>query len=238
MANQLDLEEQEQLDQIKHVWKQYGNLVTWILIAGLGTYAAWNGYQYWQRSQATQAAAMFDEVDRVARTGDIAKVERAFGDMKEKFGGTAYAQQSGLLVAKLYYETGKIDAAKAALGWVADKASDEGYQAIARLRLAAILAVAKQYPEALAQLNGTFPHEFLPLVADRKGDTLALQGKSAEAKAEYEKAYKGFDARTEYRRLVEIKLNAMGVNPSATAVAASVAGNVAVPAASAAEGAK
>ena len=238
MANQLDLEEQEQLDQIKHVWKQYGNLVTWILIVVLGAYAAWNGYQYWQRNQAAQAAAMFDEVERVARTGDIAKVERAFTDMKEKFGGTAYAQQSGLAVAKLYFEAGKVDAAKAALGWVADKAFDEGYQAIARLRLAGILAEAKQYPEALAQLNNTFPNEFLPLVADRKGDALALQGKTAEARAEYEKAYKGFDARTEYRRLVEIKLNAMGVNPSATVVAAPAAGSVAVPAASAAEGAK
>ena len=33
MANQLDLEEQEQLDQIKHFWKQYGNAITWVLIA-------------------------------------------------------------------------------------------------------------------------------------------------------------------------------------------------------------
>ena len=213
MANQLDLEEQEQLDQIKHIWKQYGNLVTWILIAGLGTYAAWNGYQYWQRSQATQAAAMFDEVDRVARTGDIAKVERAFGDMREKFGGTAYAQQSGLLVAKLYYETGKVDAAKAALGWVADKASDPGYRATARLRLAGLLADAKSYDEALRQLDGDLPSEFEPLVADRRGDIYSLQGKKAEAKAQYLKAWAGLDPASDYRKLVEVKLTALGVDP-------------------------
>jgi hypothetical protein len=29
MAKHLDLEEQEQLDQLKHFWKQYGNLITW-----------------------------------------------------------------------------------------------------------------------------------------------------------------------------------------------------------------
>ena len=81
MANQLDLEEQEQLDQLKHFWKQYGNLITWALIVALGAYAAWNGYQYWQRNQASQAAAMFDEVERVSKLGDISKVERAFGDM-------------------------------------------------------------------------------------------------------------------------------------------------------------
>ena len=238
MANQLDLEEQEQLDQLKHVWKQYGNLITWMLIAVMGAYAAWNGYQYWQRSQASQASAMFDEVERLSRLGDLSKVERAFNDMRDKFAGTAYAQQSGLMVAKLYYEAGKADAAKSALEWVATKAPDEAYQAIARLRLAAILAEAKSYPEAMTQLGGSFPADFLALVADRKGDILILQGKNGEAKAEYEKSYKAFDERTEYRRLVEIKLNALGVNPVAaaqsvtTAQSTPVESNVAAPAAS------
>ena len=179
MANQLDLEEQEQLDQIKHLWKRYGNLITWALIVVMGAFAGWNAYQYWQRSQAAQASAMFDEVERMARTGDISKVERAFNDMKDKYAGTAYAQQSGLLVAKVYYEAGKIDLAKATLAWVADKASDEGYQAIAKLRLAGALAESKSYADALAQLAGSFPPEFAPLVADRKGDIFALQGNAA-----------------------------------------------------------
>ncbi len=61
MANHLDLEEQEQLDQLKHFWKQYGNPITWLLIVVLGSVAGWNFYQYWQRSQASQAAIMFDE---------------------------------------------------------------------------------------------------------------------------------------------------------------------------------
>jgi predicted negative regulator of RcsB-dependent stress response len=213
MANQLDLEEQEQLDQLKHFWQQYGNLITWALIAVLGAYAGWNGYQYWQRNQAAQAAAMFDEVERMATLGDIARVERAFGDMKDKFAGTTYAQQSGLLVARIYHDAGKLDAAKAALAWVADKSSDEAYRAIARLRLAAILAESKAYPEALAQLTEAFPAQFMPLVADRKGDILTLQGKPKEARAEYEKAYAGLDERTDYRRLVEVKLNALGVDP-------------------------
>ena len=221
MANQLDLEEQEQLDQLKHLWKQYGNLITWALIVALGAYAAWNGYQYWQRNQASQAASMFDEVERVSKLGDIPKLERAFGDMKERYASTAYAQQSGLLVAKLYYEAGKVDAAKAALEWVATKAADDGYRAIAKLRLAGLLSEAKAFPDALRQLDGAFPTEFLPLVADRKGDVYALQGKTAAAKTEYEKAYKAFDERTEYRRLVELKLNALGVDPRVPPVAGS-----------------
>jgi predicted negative regulator of RcsB-dependent stress response len=224
MANQLDLEEQEQLDQIKHVWKQYGNAITWVLIAVLGAYASWNFYQYWQRSQATQGSAMYDEVERVVKTGDLAKIERAFSDMKEKFGSTAYGQQAGLLVAKQFFDTGKLDQAKAALTWVAEKSSDSGYQAVARLRLAGVLADSKAYPEAMAQLGAPFPAQFEALVADRKGDILMLEGKKELARAEYDKAYRAFEPRTEYRRLVEVKLNALGVDPEPPLAAAAAKG--------------
>ena len=58
MASHLDLEEQEQLDQVKAFWQQYGNLVTWLLVIALGAYAAWNGWNWYQRDQATKAGAL------------------------------------------------------------------------------------------------------------------------------------------------------------------------------------
>jgi predicted negative regulator of RcsB-dependent stress response len=214
MANHLDLEEQEQLDQLKHFWRQYGNLITWVLILVLGAFASWNFYQYWQRSQATQAAAMFDEVERVVTLGDPARIDRVFADMKDRFASTTYAQQAGLLVAKQYYSAGNVDGAKAALRWVGDKSTDPGYQAIATLRLAGILTESKAFDDALKLLNGTFPANFEALVADRKGDIFLLQGKRADAVIEYEKAFKSFAERTEYRRLVEVKLNSLGFDPN------------------------
>ena len=223
MAKQLDLEEQEQLAEIKHFWNEYGNLITWVMILVFGSIAAWNGWQYWQRTQAAQASAMYDEVERAAQAGDTERVERAFSDMKDKFGGTTYAQQAGLLTAAVMEDKGKIDAAKAALGWVADKASDEGYQAVARLRLASVLVQAKAYDEALKQLAADFPKEFAPLAADRRGDIYNLQGKKAQAIAEYEKAYKGLDDRVDYRRLVEVKLSSLGVDPKQLGGPAAVA---------------
>lgn len=212
MARHLDLEEQEQLDQLKHFWKQWGNPITWFLIAVLGSFAAWNGWHYWQRHQAVQAAALYEEVDRAVATGDTARVEQAFKDIKDKFGGTTYAQQAGLTAAKVLADKGQADGAKAALQWVADKASDAGYQSIARLRLAALQVEAKAYDDALKQLSAEFPAEFRALAADRRGDVYNLQGKKNEAKAEYTKAWQGLAAEAEYRTLVEVKLTALGVD--------------------------
>jgi predicted negative regulator of RcsB-dependent stress response len=214
MANELDLEEQEQLDQIKHFWKQYGNAITWVLIVVLGAFAGWNFYQYWQKDKASQAALLFDELEKTVQSADAGRIDRVFADMKDRFASTAYAQQAGLLVAKQYVTLGQFEPAKAALTWVADKSSDAGYQAIAKLRLSAILIEGKKFDETLSQLNGTFPVGFEALVADRKGDVYVLKGDKTQAVAEYEKAYRLLDARSDYRRLVEVKLNAQGVDVS------------------------
>ena len=221
MAKQLDLEEQEQLDELKHFWKQYGNLISSALIVVFGSIAAWNGWQYWQRTQSAQAATLYDEVDRAAQSGDVARLERTLADMKDRFGRTTYAQQAGLLAARVFYEKGNADAAKAALGWVAEQSGDSGYQAIARLRLAAVQLDAKAYDAALKQLDGSFPAEFSALAADRKGDVYAAQGKKAEAITEYSRAFKALEDRSEYRRLVEVKLNALGADPTGAAPAPS-----------------
>jgi predicted negative regulator of RcsB-dependent stress response len=219
----LDLQEQEQLDQLKGFWKQYGNLISSALIVVFGSIAAYNGYHYWQRSQAAQASTMYDQVELAALSGDAVKVERAFSDMKDKFGGTVYAGQAGLLAAKQLLEKGNTDSAKAALTWVAENGADDSYKAVAKLRLSALLVEAKSYDLAWKQLDGSFPKDFAALVADRRGDILMAQGKKPEAKTEYEKAYKAFDERTEYRRLVEVKLNSLGVDPTPAKVAVAAA---------------
>lgn len=210
MAKHLDLEEQEQLAELKHFWKTYGDLITWVLIAVLGAYAAWNGFQYWQRTQAAKAAALYDELGRAAVEGDVDRLQRALGDMQSGYGSTAYARDAALLSARILFDKGKIDAAKSALVWVADQDSDEGLAATARLRLAAVLAEQKAFDEALKQLDRSFPAPYQAMAADRKGDILVLKGAPDAAVAEYRKAYGSMDPAEGYRRVIEIKLASLG----------------------------
>jgi predicted negative regulator of RcsB-dependent stress response len=218
MAKALDLEEQEQLDQIKHFWKKYGNLISWVLIVVLGGYAAWNGYQYWQRDQAAKAAVLFDEVERAVTAGDVVRVERSFADMKDKFGGTHYAHQAALLAAKALQAKDKAEAARAALKWVAEVAPDPAYRDIARLRLSALLLDAGSNDEALAQLTAPFTPAMAGLSADLRGDVLHAKGQKTEAVASYQTAWQQLVDSPDYRRLVEAKLNAMGVDPQTASI--------------------
>lgn len=216
MAQHLDLEEQEQLDRIKHFWNAWGTLISSVVIVVFGGMAAWNGYQYWQGRQAMQAAALNEAIEVAVLAKDNARIEQAFADLKSNYGGTTQAGLGGLQAAKALVDAGKLDAAKGILAWVAGNASDEGHKALARLRLSSVLVQEKAYDEALKELAASMPPEFDAVVADRKGDILVQQDKKAEAIAEYTKAYKRFDEGLEFRRLVEAKLNALGVDPAAT----------------------
>ncbi len=224
MASSLDLQEQEQLDTLKAFWKQYGNLITWVLIIGLAGLAGWNGWQQWQRSQATSAGAMFDELDRAVQAADADRVAKVFGDLKAQYPRTVFAQQAGLFAARALYDKSKVDEAVEALKWVADNATEDEYKAIAHLRLAAIQAERKQYDEALKSVALVTQPTFAALADDRRGDILLAQGKPDEARVAFEAAWQAMPETLEYRQLVEAKLNTLGVQPKAKVVPGAASG--------------
>jgi predicted negative regulator of RcsB-dependent stress response len=213
----LDLEEQEQLDQLKHFWAKYGNLITWVLIVVAGAMAAWNGWQYWQRTQAAKAAALYDEIERAAQGQDTSRLEDALSRMQDGYGSTVQACQAALLAARALYEAGKTEAARAALGWVARDGADAAYRALARLRLSALELEDGRPDAALSALEGEVPPSFVGLFDDRRGDILLVQGKDEEARRHFEVAWRALSADNPYRQLVEVKLASLGVPPASLA---------------------
>ena len=223
MATNLDLQEQEQLDELKAFWKQYGNLITWTLTVILAGFAAFNGWNWWQGKQAIGASAMFDELERAAQAGDAERATRVFADMKERFARTTYTQQGALLAARVQADKGQADAAQGSLAWLADQGRDEAYKAVAHLRLAGLLLDKKAYDDALKQLDAVTLAEFAALVQDRRGDVLLAQGKRAEAVTAWTTAWTSMDEKLDQRRVIEAKLNALGVAPKAEAAASGAA---------------
>lgn len=211
MAAHLDLEEQEQLEQLKAFWKRWGNPITWLLTLALVAYAGWTGWNYWQRTEAAKAAAMFGELQRAAQAADLGKSVAVFGNLKQDYAGTGYAAQAALVTARLQLDKEKADDARATLTWAAANAKGDAYRDLARLRLAALQMDAKQLDEAGKTLDAVKSADFAALVADRRGDLALLQNKPDVAKTEFKKAYDGLDKQLDYRRLLEVKLASLGV---------------------------
>jgi predicted negative regulator of RcsB-dependent stress response len=227
MATQLDLREQEQIDDLKAFWTQWGGLITWGLTIVLAGFAAYNGWQYWQRAQGEKASGMYDELDRAAKAADLERTVRMFSDLKERHPKALVTAQGALMAAKVQADKGKNDEALTTLQWAADNASDPTLRVVARLRAAALLVDKKQLDQAMAQLDAAAKSdapEFSALIADRRGDVLQAQGKKPEAIAAFQEAFKAMSDKQEYRRLIEGKLTALGAAPAAAAASAAASG--------------
>lgn len=216
MATQhLDLDEQEQLDALKHFWKKYGAWITVAITVLALAYAGWTAWNWYQTNLEQKSAIRFDEMSRAVNAGDIAKTDRVFADMKEQFGATSYTAQAALLAARMNYEKGNVDATKAALQWLVDSRAEAAYRDVARLRLGGVLIEAKQYDAAIKVLSDNVSPAFSALAADRLGDAYSLQNKPSEAKTHYLKAYASLPISDDYRKMIEVKLARMGVSVAA-----------------------
>ncbi|EXI92613.1 MAG: hypothetical protein AW12_00461 [Candidatus Accumulibacter sp. BA-94] len=220
-----DLEEQEQIAEIKAWWKQHGNLVTGVVTAAAIGVLAWQGWNYYQRSQTAMAAMVYGSLQKAVADNDSQRIKAASGELFEKFGGTVYAPLAALSAARVMVDADDAKTASLQLRWVVDHGQDE-LRDLARLRLAALLLDEQAYDEALKQLDGNVGAAFAVRFLDSRGDVFSLQGKKAEARSAYQEALakigqadqtgkgkntlQAAQANAAYRELLQQKLDALG----------------------------
>ena len=204
-----DLEEQEQLAELKAWWKQNGNLVLGAVAAVLLVFAGWNGWRWYQRSQSLEAAALYENLQQAARMNDGKAVRDAAGGILENYARTAYAPLAALVSAKVNYQAGDLKTARAQLQWAVDNARQEEVRAIARLRLATVLLDENAYDEAMKAIEAKPAEGFDSLFASMRGDILAAQNKRAEARTAYNAAAEKA-GNAAFRETLRLKTDALG----------------------------
>jgi predicted negative regulator of RcsB-dependent stress response len=221
-----DLEEQDQIDDLKAWWARYGGTVTVALVLGLLVVAGIQGWRWYAGHRAENASVLYSAVSEAARAKDTAKAKDAIAQITDRYASTGYAPRAELLYAKMLYDAGDRNGAKAQLAWVVDHATEEELQTIARYRAAQIQIDDKQYDAALATLDAKHPASFDGMFADLRGDALAAAGRAADARAAYETALAKLDPKSPYRNYVQVKHDAI---PAAAKVAESAPATTASP---------
>jgi predicted negative regulator of RcsB-dependent stress response len=221
-----DLEEQEQIAEIKAWWQQYGNLLAGIVTAAAIVVVAWQGWNWYQRNQAAQASMVYGSLQKAVRDNDLQRIKASSGELLEKFGGTAYAPMAAMTTARMLFAAGDAKTAKLQLLWVVEHGQDE-WRELARLRLATLLLDEQAYDEALKQVDGAVSGVYAARFQDTRGDILGAQGKKVEARAAYQAALAKLDeadqqsgrsestlpdrqANAAYREILHLKLDALG----------------------------
>ena len=204
-----DLEEQEKIDELKDWWKHWGNTV----IAAVSVFViVFAGIQWWrshQRTLAGEAAVLYGTVTKLASEGDPKKVAEAAKALTDKYATSAYASRAALVAAKTAFDKGDLAGAKTQLEWAVANAKEEEIKAVARLRLAAVLADEKNFDAALKQLDANNNLGFEAATAAMRGDILFAQGKLTEARNAYAMAIAKTDPQGD-KQLLQLKLDALG----------------------------
>lgn len=205
-----DLEEQEQISVIKDWWRKYGNLVTAVVLGLLVVLAGYQAWTYYRTQQSTAAGTLYSQLDTADQANEPKKVQDIATSIAASHGSTAYAAMAQLRAAKSLAAGNDMAGARLRLQWVIDKAKEDDIRDIARLRLAGVLLDEKNPDEALKLLEVKHNPAFDGMYADLKGDILAVQGKRAEARAAYQAALDKSEANSNYRQLIQVKLDAVG----------------------------
>lgn len=204
-----DLEEQEQIDELKAWWKTYGKMISNAVLALIVVYGAYQAWYMYQDKQSVAASTEYQAL-QVTDEKDLKAIQEKSAILMEKYSATPYAGRAALLAAKANYQSGEIKSAKAQLEWAAKNATETSVAAIATLQLANVLAEEKDYQGALKLLEASHDAGFDGLFSDLKGDVLLALGKKAEAKAAYEHALTKLEPSGKYRVLTQQKLEALG----------------------------
>jgi predicted negative regulator of RcsB-dependent stress response len=213
----LDLEEQENLANLKSFWARYGNYIIGVITVALLVYSGMSAWKWYQRDQAADAGKLYETLINSISKNEKDKTYLAAEDLQKKYGGTSYAAMGSLVAAKVAMDSNDASKAQSYLKWTANQASDDSFRALAQLRLLGILidqGTEATLKEADQLLKEKAVKGFEPLWIERRGDWYLVQTKIPEARTEYLKAMKAMQSDKAFpenaRGLLKVKIDAVG----------------------------
>jgi predicted negative regulator of RcsB-dependent stress response len=208
------LTDDEQLEAVKHMFKEYAPWIVGGLVLGLG---GWYGIQFYrshQNERALQAAAQFEQMTFAMQADDRNKSRAIADGLVKEFPSSPYADQAQLAIARMSVEDGHSADAVAPLTQVMDNSKDAELKQIARLRLARVLIDQGKPDDAIKLLAAGTPGSFAGRYHEVHGDALYAKKEIAGAIAEYSAALSAGDGGSD-AVLLELKLADLASNEKA-----------------------
>ena len=185
------LEEQQELDDFKYFWKNWGRWLFALLIAAALGYLGYIIYKDHKISRNREAAEVLAQmVDKAQSKADSKQINADLLKLQQDYPDTVPAAQATMMVAATEFDAGRYDTAAGHLNWVLSNQKAPLIQALAAQRLAVVLLQQKKYDAAIAASNTKVEADFEPLLLEAKGDVYAAQNKTKEAAQSYQQAWK------------------------------------------------
>jgi len=223
------LTDDEQLEHVKRLSAEYGPWVIGGVVIATILMFGYRQYQSHTNDRALRAATQFSAMTDALERDDRNTSRQIADGLIKDYSGSPYADQAGLVLARLSVDEGQLAQAIPPLTQVMNGSKDADLKQIARLRLARVLIDQGKPDEAIKTLTESVPGAFAALYHQVRGDAFYSKKDLNAAAAEYKAALGASDARGADSGLLELKIADLGAAPAPAAVAPPAILNKAAP---------
>jgi predicted negative regulator of RcsB-dependent stress response len=184
------LSEQEQIELLKKIWKEYGlPVLMGVAVAMLG-WISWSVWQSNEMSSREEAASLFLDMNLESQT-EVTTLLPNQEKLRLEYPQSVYVAIGALKLAKVAVDRGQLGVAEKELSNVTTSGMDPYIQNLIKIRMARILLSAGSLDNAASTVQSiTDCSEFLADCSEIKGDIYRSSGKKLEASNEYAAAIK------------------------------------------------
>lgn len=200
--------DEEKVEELKRWWKENGTSLIVGLTLAVGAVLGWQAWEKWQDNRMESASQFYNQM--LQQMEQPAAALNIGEQIMTQFGASPYADLAALLMARLYFEQGELDAAQAQLEWAVGQAEQDEVRHLARLRLAQLLWARGETDAALARLDADYPDSFAPAIAELRGDILRERGELAQARSAYDAALAAALLAGQDTTLLQLKRDELG----------------------------
>lgn len=208
----LDLHEQEQLSNLKHLWRLYGKYILAVLVVAIIAYLSSMLWNWNSGSNAAKAAVMYSNFTTANSQGDKINAAKLVSQLQLEYPKTEYTAMASMLAAKTAFQNNDSVTAIKMLTWTIDNAKDKGLVDIARLRLSAVYIDQKKFDKAMALLLEKHDPAFDPLYYTARGDLYVAKGDINKARDAYKEALQKIGQDSNAAQGIQMRLEILGNN--------------------------
>ena len=186
-----DLEQQEQMQNLKAFWKANGTWIITSLILLFLIVGSLNGWKLWNNYNKEKASKILTNLEKNIEGQNTDIALRLYQEISNDYPNTLQAGLAGLLIAKSLISDGQGDKAASILD---ELTNNPQVKWLAIVRLSNILLDLNRPGEVIEIIPEIIPDHWVGIVVDRRGDAFATLGDFESAKKDWLRALSFYNA--------------------------------------------
>ncbi len=201
------LTEQEQVEQLKKLFRMYGIPALLGILAGVVIFYGWTYYQNYQTRILSHASGVYDEMLTDRAQNNFQETQVQAEKLFSHYSATPYGDIAALMLARQALAKKDFTEAAKQFTWVLKNGHSNSIRQIARLRLARLSIAQQKTEEAISELQTVDDKAFSGLIDEVLGDAYLSRNQVPQAREAYQRALQELPNSEEIRPLLEMKLN-------------------------------